>query len=122
MSLEKLKQDLQKQYQVINFIDLSDYDHLPKGKLYTALRKLHKEQFNDNERIIFIASDSLKKSFADQPHDIITILQQYIQHHDIPHFFVIVLSNIKSIAQDLLYVQQLYNMQEVNSIGCIYYD
>ena len=75
MSLEKLKQDLQKQYQVINFIDLLDYDHLPKGKLYTALRKLHKEQFNDNERIIFIASDSLKKSFADQPHDILTILQ-----------------------------------------------
>jgi hypothetical protein len=122
MSLEKLKQDLQKQYQVINFVDLSDYDHLPKGKLYTALRKLHKKQFNDNERIIFIASESLKKSFADQPHDVITILQQYIQHHDIPHFFVIVLSNIKSIAQDLLYVQQLYNAQEVNSIGCIYYD
>jgi hypothetical protein len=122
MSLEKLKQNLQQQYQVINFVDLLEYDHLPKGRLYTALRKLHKKEFNNNERIIFIASDSLKKSFADQPHDIITILQQYIQHHDIPHFFVIVLSNIKSIAQDLMYVQRLYNTQEVNPIECIYYD
>jgi hypothetical protein len=122
MILERIKQKLHAQYQIDNFIDLSEYDHLPKGKLYTALRKLHKEVFADNERIVFIANTSLKKSFDDQPHDIITILQQYIQHHDIPHFFVIIISNIRSMTEDLLYVQKLYNMQEVIPIECIYYD
>jgi len=122
MTLDGIKQQLHVQYQIDTFIDLSEYDHLPKGKLYTALRKLHKEVFADNERIVFIADKSLKKSFNDQPHDIITVLQQYIQHHDIPHFFVIVISNIESMANNLSYVQKLYNTQEVSSIECIYYD
>jgi hypothetical protein len=122
MTLDGIKQQLHAQYQIATFIDLLDYDHLPKGKLYTALRKLHKEVFADNERIVFIANKSLKKSFDDQPHDIITVLQQYIQHHDIPHFFVIVISDIKSMADDLSYVQKLYNIQEVSPIECIYYD
>lgn len=122
MTLDGIKQQLHVQYQIDTFIDLSEYDHLPKGKLYTALRKLHKEVFADNERIVFIADKSLKKSFNDQPHDIITVLQQYIQHHDIPHFFVIVISNIESMANSLSYVQKLYNTQEVSSIECIYYD
>jgi hypothetical protein len=122
MTLDGIKQQLRAQYQIDTFVDLLEYDHLPKGKLYTALRRLHKAVFADNERIVFIANKSLKKSFNDQPHDIITVLQQYIQHHDIPHFFVIVISNIKSMPNDLSYVQKLYNTQEVSPIECIYYD
>lgn len=112
MSLERVKHQLQRQYQIENFIDLAEFDQLPTGKLYTALRKLHKDAFNDNERIVVIANSPLKKSFSDQPHDIITVLQQYIQTHDIPHFFVIVVTDIETAPSELEYVRARYNPQE----------
>lgn len=122
MSLERVKHQLQRQYQIDNFIDLVEFDNLPTGKLYTALRKLHKDVFKDNERVVFVADNSLKKTFTDQPRDIITVLQQYIQAHDIPHFFVIVVSNIDTIGAELIYVHQLYNKQEETPITHIYYE
>lgn len=121
MTLDAVKQQLQGQYQIENFIDLADFDQLPTGKLYTALRKLHKDVFNDNERVVFVADASLKKTFADVPHDIIITLQQYIQAHDIPHFFVIVVSNINTIGTELMYVHQKHNKQEEYPIPYIEY-
>jgi len=112
MILERIKHRLQTQYQIDNFIDLTEFDNLPKGKLYTALRKLHKEVFADNERVVFVATGPLKKSYADQPHDILISLQGYVQHHDIPHFFIIVVTNIESIPAELEYVRKKYNPQE----------
>jgi hypothetical protein len=112
MTLDQIKNQLQTQYQIDHFIDLAEFDQLPRGKLYTALRRLHKPEFANNERVVFVAVGSLKKSYIDQPHDIITALQQYIQHHDIPHFFVIVVTNNRSIAQELEYVRAKYNPQE----------
>ena len=112
MILERVKHRLQTQYQIENFINLAEFDQLLSGKLYTALRKLHKDAFNDSERIVVIANGPLKKSFNDQPHDIITVLQQYIQTHDIPHFFVIVVTNIESIPAELEYVRNRFNPQE----------
>ena len=122
MNLQQVKQQLHDQYQIENFINLTEFDQLPRGKLYTALRKLHKDVFADNERVVFVACHPLKKTFVDQPHDIIITLQQYIKTFDIPHFFVIVVSNIESLDQELTYAHQMYNTQEVNPVQYITYD
>lgn len=122
MILERVKHRLQTQYQIDHFIDLAEFDQLPRGRLYTALRKLHKPVFADNERVVFIASGPLKKTYADQPHDIITALQEYIQHHDIPHFFVIVITDKESIPAELEYVRRIYNPQEALPMPHILYD
>jgi hypothetical protein len=112
MILERVKHKLHSQYQIDTFIDLAEFDQLPKGKLYTALRRLHKEVFADNERVVFVATGTLKKSYADLPHDIIISLQEYVQHHDIPHFFIIVVTDIKSVPDELEFVRKQYNPQE----------
>lgn len=112
MTLEHVKNQLQRQFEIDNFIDLAEFDQLPRGRLYTALRRLHKPVFADNERVVFIATGALKKSYADQPHDIIHALQEYIQHHDIPHFFVVVITDNASIPGELEYVRTRHNPQE----------
>ena len=121
MILERIKHRLQTQYQIDNFINLTEFDQLPKGKLYTALRKLHKDVFANNERVVFIASTPLKKSYSDQPHDILISLQEYIQHHDIPHFFIIIVTNIPMVPEELEYVHKRYNPQEELPITHILY-
>jgi hypothetical protein len=122
MILARIKHRLQTQYQIDNFIDLTEFDNLPKGKLYTALRRLHKEVFADNERVVFVANQPLKKSYADQPHDILISLQEYVQHHDIPHFFIVVVTDIKSLPEELEYVRKRYNPQEKLPMNHILYE
>lgn len=122
MTLDEVKARLQKRYQIENFIDLAEFDNLPTGRLYSALRKCHKIEFADNERLVFVAGSPLKKTFEDQPHDIITVLQQYLQHHDIPHFFVIVLSNIPTMKTELKYVHSTYNAREPEAILHLKYE
>lgn len=122
MILERVKHRLQTQYQIDNFINLTEFDNLPQGKLYTALRRLHKEVFADNERVVFVATSPLKKSYADQPHDILISLQGYVQHHDIPHFFIIVVTNIESIPAELEYVRKKYNPHEELPMTHILYE
>ena len=111
MTLDEAKADLQTRYQIDHFIDLKQFEPDLKGRLYNCLRKLRKESFADQERIVFIAKQPLIKSYADQPHDVISMLEQNIQHHDIPHFFLIVLSDIQTIAEELEYVRVKYNPQ-----------
>lgn len=122
MILERVKHRLQTQYQIDHFIDLAEFDQLPRGKLYTALRRLHKPVFADNERVVFVATGPLKKTYADQPHDIIIALQEYVQHHDIPHFFVIVVTDKAAIPEELEYVRRMYNPQEQLPMPHILYD
>ena len=112
MILERIKHRLQTQYQIDHFIDLKQFDPNLKGRLYNCLRKVRKESFANHERIVFVAQQPLVKSYADQPHDVISLLQQQIQHHDIPHFFVIVVSDIDTIAEELEYVRAKYNSKE----------
>lgn len=119
MTFNEVKLGLQQTYQLVDFVDLQEYDQLPTGKLYTRLQKMHKDAFADNERIVFIAPVTLKRSFSDEPCDILIVLQKYIQQHDIPHFFIIVVSNIQSIEHDLDYVHKKYNPKEVDAITIV---
>lgn len=122
MNIEEVKTQLNDKYQIENFIDLSEFDSLPTGRLYSKLRQCHKIEFADNERVVFVIPNNLKKTYTDQPYDIVTVLQQYIQHHDIPHFFIIVLSDSADMPEQLEYVRKMYNPQEQIPILHILYD
>lgn len=118
MTLDEIKNQLLAKYTIEHIINLDQFDPDKKGKLYNCLRKIRKSSFADQERIVFIAKDPLTKTYADQPHDIITLLQQNIQCHDIPHYFVIVLTNIPTVKEELEYVRVKYNPQEKLAIAC----
>jgi len=118
MTLDQLKQQLFAKYTIEHCINLDEFDPNKRGKLYNCLRKIHKPNFDDQERILFVAEKSLTKTYADQPHDVISMLEQNIQHRDIPHFFIIILSNIDTIKEELEYVRAKFNPQEQLPIVC----
>jgi hypothetical protein len=122
MTLDSIKQQLRAQYQIVDFVDLQEYDQLPEGHLYTKIKTCHKDRFEDNERIVFVATSALKRSYADQPCDILITLQKYIQQKDIPHFFIIMLSDVDSIRSDLDYIHKKYNPKEIDSITFVCYN
>lgn len=119
MTLDEAKSTLLLQYQIDHFVDVKQFEPDLKGRLYNCLRKIRKESFADQERIVFVAQRPLIKSYVDQPHDVISLLEKNIQHHDIPHFFLIVLSDIDTIAEELEYVRAKYNPQETLPIAHI---
>lgn len=122
MTLNSIKQQLRARYQIVDFVDLQEYDQLPEGHLYTKIKTCHKDRFEDSERLVFVAPTTLKQSYSDQPCDILITLQKYVQNKDIPHFFIIVLSNIDSIKNDLDYVHKKYNPKEIDSITFMCYN
>ena len=67
-----------------------------------------------------MADNALHRTIEDHVPDIMIELQQHISYYNIPHYFVIVVSNIKTIAQDLLYLKNRYYLQEDAPMGHIY--
>jgi len=113
--------ELEQQYQIISTINLIEFDTLPTGRLYTCVRQARKECFNDNERIVVLAPNGLQKTYADQPHDIIVQLEKYLQHHDISHYFIVVVTNIVGLPDELAQVHALYNPRESHQLQCRFY-
>lgn len=122
MTLDGIKQQLHAQYRIVDFVDLHEYDQLPEGQLYTKIEACHKDKFDDDERLVFVVPATLKKTYHDLPCDILITLQKHIQQKDIPHFFIIVLSDIDSIGRDLDYVHRKYNPKEIDSVTFMCYN
>jgi hypothetical protein len=108
-------------YTVTHYVDLSDYDDQPTGALYQMIEKIKKDEYANEERMVFVAPQGLTQTYADLPPDIILELQRQIKDFDIPHFFVIILSNIPAIADYLLYAKNTYNPQEQAAITHLLY-
>lgn len=121
MTQDEVVNELEKEYQIVTIINLVAFDTLPTGRLYTAVKQARKESFNNRERIVIIAPTGLAKTFADQPHDILIPLQKYIQHHDISHYFIVVVTNIKDLADELEHIHKKYNPREEHSLECRFY-
>jgi hypothetical protein len=113
--------DLEQQYQIVSTINLIEFDTVPTGRLYTCVRQARKTCFADNERIVVLAPKGLQKTYADQPHDIIVQLEKYLQHHDISHYFIVVVTNIDSLPNELAQVHELYNPHELHKLQCRFY-
>jgi len=120
-SIDQVKVTLDKQYQIEHWIDLTDYDQLPVKSLSDCLEKCKKSEFNEKERIVIVADSSLKQKFRNHPKNILEAVQRMIQNFDIPHFFVIIVSNIESIDRDLEQLRARYNPNEQTAIPYIKY-
>ena len=111
MSYNEELEKLRSQYCILDCFDLSDYEG-PQKKLFGALAAYRDPVFKDNERLVFIADRSLTTTFENYPPDILVELQQHIHYYNIPHFFLVMLTNIDNIAEYNIYLQQKYYKQE----------
>jgi hypothetical protein len=121
MIINQIKSKLGTQYVIDHYIDLAEYDTKPVSELYLRIQLCKKDEFGETERIVFIAAQPLKKTFGDLPCDILNSVQRYIQYFDIPHFFVIIVSDVETIAEDLEFLRANYNPQELKAIPHIKY-
>ena len=94
MTLDDLTSQLYQTYSIVDFVNLNNFSN--PGDLYDRICLLKKEEFQSNERIIFVYSKNKIK-----------FLLEIIEAIDIPLYFLILLSNNKEIS--------------VNSINVLYY-
>jgi len=75
-----------KDYKFDQIIYLKKYLYLPSSSLFKTLKKLHKTEYESNERIVFAYQGQI-------PYDLLAHLQRIVAHIDITNFFVIVCNN-----------------------------
>jgi organic radical activating enzyme len=80
MSLNNITSDLSKKYSIIDIVNLNEFTK-PKT-LVERIKKLKKDEYSDNERIVFIYSENKLKFLID-----------FLKSVDIPNFFVILLTH-----------------------------
>ena len=79
MGLVELKIQLSKEYAIVDFVDLTEYTAL--NELYSKLVSLKKEEYQDNERIVFFYDIHFIK--------ILELVREILITVDIPEFFTI---------------------------------
>lgn len=118
MTLQKLLDVLKNKFTIVGTIDLL---HCEKNNcLVTEVNLFKNRVFSKNERLILIIDNKLKKSFDDMPVDILKNLQLYIKNNVIPHPFIIAVSNIPTIKEDLNLVHNMFFYQEDQPISTIF--
>ena len=122
MKYQAVIDQLTQQYQIIGRVDLREFDQQQEKRLFSRLDQLCRPQYLEQQRIVVVADNALHRTIEDHVPDIMIELQQHISYYNIPHYFVIVVSNIKTIEQDLLYLKNRYYPQEERPMGHIYVD
>ena len=115
---EVLLNTLSNKFNIVGIVDLLYCES--NNCLYTEIKKYDNYVFQKDERLIVIADNRLKKTFDDLPADIISVFQQYIRDCNVPHFFIIMLTNISSLKEDLEYTHNKFYYQETESISNIF--
>lgn len=110
-------EELGQKYSIVDCINLADHD---TNSLLLALTPHKDKVFNDNERLIIIADNSLPTTFGGQPPDIMTKMQEYIRYLNIAHFFVLIVTNIDNVEKFLLQLQKTYYYNEAIPLPFIY--
>ena len=80
---------------VLGEIDLDDLLTQPSSTFYRFLKKIKKEVFEDDERIILRAHGKL-------PPDLVDHIKWTLNYVDVPEFFLILETNIESIPNFIL--------------------
>ena len=78
-NIEELKIQLANEYSIVDFVDLTEYTAL--NELYSKLVSLKKEEYQDNERIVFFYDVHFIK--------ILELVREILITVDIPEFFTI---------------------------------
>lgn len=86
MTLDELTSQLYQTYSIVDYVNLNDFS--TPGSLYDRVLSLKREEFQNNERIIFVYSKNKIK-----------FLLEVLEAVDIPTFFLIILTN-KEISFD----------------------
>ncbi len=79
---------LEKKYNIIFSKDISDYYTLPIENIFNDLKKIKKDVYADNERIVLYDTSNGIKEYYD-------LINTQLQELDIPDFFVLVITNNK---------------------------
>jgi hypothetical protein len=108
------------QFNVIKLLDLNVLDTGLQKDIYDQLKPLHKETFENNERIVFYCFSPLSRKFADFPAETLIHLQKMLVYIDIPNFFCIVITNDAKLQQDLIYVCDLFTKNETPIKAILY--
>lgn len=94
MTLDQHLADLQVQYNVIAQIDLSKWDNeyeKSSSWLLDEIKKAHKEEFDNNERIVFVHQHDYYVN-DNQIGIILKAIQVYLNEVDISNFFAVIIS------------------------------
>jgi MoaA/NifB/PqqE/SkfB family radical SAM enzyme len=114
MDLHHTTRLLQTKYSVIDLIDLNTFTD--PGELYKRVLKLKRDQFQNQERIVFVYSKNKLK-----------FLLEILSEIDIPNFFIIILSHDKTISANnitvIYYIGECIDNNisfDLSDIHCIY--
>lgn len=116
MNYESTIKKLRTRHSILECVFL--HEHTVRS-LSILLSKYKNPDFKDNERLIFIVDSSLPCSYTNTPPDMLIELQKIIAELTVPHFFIVVLSDIELIGQYLVKLQEMYYRQEVIPIPYI---
>jgi hypothetical protein len=109
MILDQVKSVIPAEFNVKEFLDLSELDS--KSKLYKAVSPLKEEEFKELTKIVFYHSAPLVYTFNDLPADSLIQLQKMLVYIDIPNFFCLIVSD-KDLKEDLEYICKNYCVGE----------
>ena len=117
--LSQVQELLKSKYHVDHYFDLHEFDQQHHSVLLSALANIKQEEFADNYRIVFYYFQPLKRTYDDDPYDIIEKLQEMLVYYDIPNFFVLVATNDDTVSNDLDHVYKKYTRNEQDPIRYI---
>ena len=112
-SLDKCLQDLHAEFEVLDQI-YCDYDDVESAKvnLYIRLQKVWRDQFETNQRIVFV----LQKDFYSKHSPagvLLQAIQIIVQDIDISNFFVCIVSSNTDLVSEYNYVKQNISWDEI---------
>lgn len=90
-----IESTLRKKYQIEVYDDVAYYLTKPITALYDRLVSVKRDVFPDNYRIVFLINAPIEQDF-------LNYLQKILSHLDIPNYFVLIVSNQKTMQAQLL--------------------
>ena len=118
MEFTTLIRKLKDQHNVLEIIDLSPF-FAKNGKtwLYTTLKRVYKETYNNDDRLIFYFKKD-QYLYKDNLGSLVVAFQQFLAEVDISHYFVVLITEDERIKQELYLAQKLYATDDVPIFWC----
>jgi len=104
MQISEQVHDLESKFNIVSIIDLNNYDLESMVDLYVQIKKVHRETYESNDRLIFlITQDFYKKDLASGL--MLKSLQAIVNDIDISNYFVCIITTNSQIQDEYQYVQ-----------------
>ena len=112
-SINECLQDIHDQFEVLDQIRC-DYDDVESAKLdlYMRVKKNWREQFDPNQRIIFVLERDFYNDHSPAG-SLLQAIQIIVQDIDISNFFVCIVSSNSNLMSEYSYVKQNISWDEI---------